>query len=177
MLGNSYSEQNCSAARALELVGERWSLLILRDSLFRDITQFGGFQKSLGIATNVLASRLESFVANGLMEPPANDGIPNSSHYIPTAKAMALKHVIIALTEWGEAWVPEQKGPIEFAHRDCGGQVSLTAKCSNCAHTPNASDIMARPKNNCPHLSRQNKNSLQSANINPIEATSAAAKL
>ena len=95
MLGNSYTKQNCSAARALELVGERWSLLILRDALFRDISQFGGFQKSLGIATNILASRLENFVAAGLIEYGSNSGSADAGHYKPTAKAIALKPVII----------------------------------------------------------------------------------
>src|SRR3990170_2223295 len=68
MLGRLYENQNCSAARALELVGERWSLLILRDAMFGNLTRFSQFQKSLGIATNVLAKRLEDFVAAGLME-------------------------------------------------------------------------------------------------------------
>src|SRR5262249_25709747 len=68
VLGRHYDNQDCSAARALELVGERWSLLILRDAMFGGITRFSQFQKGLGIATNVLAERLEGFVAAGLME-------------------------------------------------------------------------------------------------------------
>ena len=68
MLGRLYENQDCSAARALELIGERWSLLILRDAMFGGFTRFSQFQKSLGIATNILARRLEDFVATGLME-------------------------------------------------------------------------------------------------------------
>lgn len=146
MLGNSYANQNCSAARALELVGERWSLLIIRDSLFRGITQFGSFQKSLGIATNILASRLEGFVANGLMEYQTGSQATDQRHYIPTAKAIALKPIIMALTEWGEEWVPDRKGPIYFAHRDCGGRLSLTATCSKCDVLPSNLDIVTQPK-------------------------------
>lgn len=63
MLGNLYKTQECSAARALEVVGERWSLLILRDALFRGYTRFGDFERSLEIAPNILAKRLEGFVA------------------------------------------------------------------------------------------------------------------
>jgi len=146
MLGNSYANQNCSAARALELVGERWSLLIIRDSLFRGITQFGSFQKSLGIATNILASRLEGFVANGLMEYQVSHELTDQRHYVPTAKAIALKHVIMALTEWGEEWVSDRKGPIYFAHRDCGTRISLAATCTKCGVLPSNLDIVTRPK-------------------------------
>ena len=68
VLGRTYEGQNCSAARALEVVGERWSLLIMRDALFRGMTRFSDFQRSLGLASNVLAKRLDGFVENGLME-------------------------------------------------------------------------------------------------------------
>ena len=68
MLGRLYENQECSATRTLELVGERWSLLILRDAMFRNFTRFSQFQRSLGIATNVLARRLEGFLQAGLME-------------------------------------------------------------------------------------------------------------
>ena len=68
MLGHLYENQDCSAARTLELVGERWSLLILRDAMFRRSTRFSEFQKSLGIATNILTRRLDRFVDVGLMK-------------------------------------------------------------------------------------------------------------
>jgi len=67
MLGRTYEKQNCSAARTLELVGERWSHLILRDALFRGMTRFSDFERSLGIAPNILTKRLEVFVAAALL--------------------------------------------------------------------------------------------------------------
>ena len=67
MLGRTYDSQVCSIARALEVVGERWSLLILRDAVFAGVTRFGDFQHNLGIATNVLQARLDAFVDSGLM--------------------------------------------------------------------------------------------------------------
>ena len=146
MLGKLYAEQNCSAARALELVGERWSLLILRDSVFRGITQFGCFQKSLGIATNILAARLDSFVENGLLEFAADREAQNTRHYLPTQKALALKHVIMALTAWGDAWVPDRRGPIEFGHHGCEGHVLLLARCDTCDKSPGSSEIMTRSR-------------------------------
>lgn len=74
MLGRYYPGQTCSAASALELVGERWSLLILRDAFFRGHTRFSDFERSLGIAPNILTKRLESFVSDGLMELRAEPG-------------------------------------------------------------------------------------------------------
>src|SRR5712691_11791659 len=68
MLGKSYDTQVCSIARALELVGERWSLLILRSAVFAGSTRYGEFQRSLGIATNILQNRLDGLVAAGIME-------------------------------------------------------------------------------------------------------------
>jgi len=68
MLGRTYESQNCSVARSLELIGERWSLLILRDAIFAGATRFGDFQRSLGLASNILTTRLDRFVETGLME-------------------------------------------------------------------------------------------------------------
>src|ERR1051325_2648260 len=107
MLGRLYENQDCSAARALELVGERWSLLILRDAMFRNYTRFSQFQKSLGIATNILSKRLESFVADGLMARRQPSG--EQAEYRLTRKGLELKPTIMALTEWGDKWL--QPGP------------------------------------------------------------------
>ncbi|MGH2588269.1 MAG: winged helix-turn-helix transcriptional regulator [Dehalococcoidia bacterium] len=123
MLGRLYEKQDCSAARALELVGERWSLLILRDALFRNFTRFSQFQKSLGLATNILAKRLEGFVAVGLMEHRQPQASGEQAEYQLTQKGLELKPVIIALTEWGDKWV--QPGPVVFQHKSDGQPVEL----------------------------------------------------
>lgn len=78
MLGKTYPGQDCSAARALELVGERWTLLLLRDAMFRNYVRYSQFSESLGIATNVLARRLDGLVASGLMEARVNG--PRADH-------------------------------------------------------------------------------------------------
>src|SRR5262245_52859388 len=111
MLGRFYQKQDCSAARALELVGERWSLLILRDAMFRRYTRFNQFQKNLEIATNILANRLDWFVETGIMER-RESGAGEKAEYVLTEKGLELKPVIIALTEWGDKWV--QPGPAVF---------------------------------------------------------------
>ena len=142
MLGRLYDNQDCSAARALELVGERWSLLILRDAMFRNFTRFSQFQKSLGLATNVLAKRLEAFVAAGIMEHRQPRATGERSEYTLTQKGLELKPVIIALTAWGDKWV--QPGPVEFQHEPDGQPIELQLRRVG-DDTPVAiSDIVAR---------------------------------
>lgn len=126
MLGRTYEGQECSAARTLELVGERWSLLILRDAMFRNSTRFSQFQKSLGVATNILAKRLESFVADGLMERRQADS-GEQAEYVLTRKGLELKPVIVALTEWGDKWLGP--GPVVFKNRSGGPPVALRLRC------------------------------------------------
>ena len=102
MLGRTYDREVCSAARALEIAGERWSLLILRNAAFAGMTRFTDFQKSLDMAPNVLAARLEHFVETGLMTmSPGSEGYPT---YHLTKKGLDFKPVIVALTEWGDRW-------------------------------------------------------------------------
>jgi DNA-binding HxlR family transcriptional regulator len=136
MLGNSYDTQDCSAARALELVGERWSLLIMRDAMFRNYTRFSQFQKSLGIATNVLTKRLEDFVAAGLMarRQPAE--------YLLTEKGLDLKPVIIALTVWGDKWVGP--GPVVYQNASDGQPVELQLRRIGDDTQVAVADVVAR---------------------------------
>jgi len=122
VLGNRYENQECSAARALELVGERWSLLILRDAMFRKYTRFSQF-KQLGVATNILAKRLEGFVAAGLMAHRQPEGPGEQAEYLLTQKGLEMKPAIIALTAWGDKWV--RPGPVVYRHAADGRPVEL----------------------------------------------------
>jgi DNA-binding HxlR family transcriptional regulator len=117
MLGRLYSGQDCAMARALELIGERWTMLIVRDARFRGLSRFGEFQKSLGIATNVLASRLEHLVEYGVLAFDAAAG-----SYTLTESGEDLLTAAIALTEWGEKWV--SRGPIDFVAGADGRRVT-----------------------------------------------------
>ncbi|MEV4689391.1 winged helix-turn-helix transcriptional regulator [Microbacterium sp. LWH3-1.2] len=130
MLGKTYDTQVCSIARSLEMVGERWSLLIVRDALFARVTRFGDFQHNLGIATNILASRLESFVAAGIME---RDGAVD---YVLTPKGRALAVSLIALTEWGDDWASPIDPPILYRHSVCDNAVHAAATCVACGVVP-----------------------------------------
>jgi DNA-binding HxlR family transcriptional regulator len=141
MLGRLYENQECSAARALELVGERWSMLILRDAMFRSYTRFSQFQKSLGIATNILAKRLEGFVAAGIMEhQPGSAGEP--AEYLLTRKGLELKPAIIALTQWGDKWV--KPGPAVFQSASDGQPVEVQLRRIGDGVSVEVADVIAR---------------------------------
>ena len=146
MLGRLYEDQDCSAARALELIGERWSLLILRDALFRGFTRFSEFQRALQVAPNILAKRLEHFVASGLME--TRQDAPHSDHhqYCLTAKGQELKPIVLALSAWGAKWT--RPGRMIYAHRNCasGGEVELRLRCTACDAVPDLSDVVVMPR-------------------------------
>ena len=142
MLGRLYENQDCSAARTLELVGERWSLLILRDALFRNFTHFSQFQRSLGLATNILAKRLEGFVAAGLMDYRRPGGAGAHGEYLLTQKGLELKPVVIALTEWGDKWV--RLGPVAFQHAADGQPVELQLRRAGDDAPVASADVVAR---------------------------------
>jgi DNA-binding HxlR family transcriptional regulator len=124
------------------LIGERWSLLILRDAMFRNYTHFSQFQKSLGIATNILAKRLESFVAAGIMEQRQPGASGERTEYLLTQKGLELKPVIIALTEWGDKWV--QPGPVVFRNESDGQPVELQLRRVGDDTQVAIADIVAR---------------------------------
>lgn len=140
MLGRLYETQECSAARTLELVGERWSLLILRDAMFRRYTRFTQFQQSLGIATNILTRRLEDFVAAGLMERRYAPDQPPA--YLLSQKGLELKPVIVALTEWGDKWV--RPGPVVFRTQSDGRPVTLQLRRTGEDTEVAIADVVAR---------------------------------
>ncbi len=144
VLGRMYPKENCSAARALELVGERWSLLIVRNAVFGGMTRFAEFQTQLGIATNVLAARLEGFVTAGLMHHrSAEDG--SGREYVLTEKGRELAVVVIALTEWGDRWAAPDGPPILMRHDSCGGTVCVSVECTRCGQPPTSTEIVAVP--------------------------------
>ena len=144
MLGRLYESQDCSAARTLELVGERWSLLILRDAMFGGSTRFSQFQKSLGIATNILARRLEGFVDSGLMEHRQPGASGEQAEYLMTQKGLELKPVLIALTEWGDQWL--QPGPMVFQNRSDGQPVGVQLRCAVDGTQVAVADVVARQR-------------------------------
>ncbi|MEV7930212.1 MULTISPECIES: helix-turn-helix domain-containing protein [unclassified Kitasatospora] len=99
----THEESTCPVARPLDVVGDGWTLLIVRDA-FDGLRRFGQFQKNLGLARNILSARLANLVANGVFAlAPAADGSPYQE-YVLTEKGRALFPVITALRQWGDQW-------------------------------------------------------------------------
>ncbi len=146
MLGKTYDSEVCSAARALELVGERWSLLIIRNALFAGATRYSDF-RSLAIATNILKSRLDSFIESGIMERRGSMRNPEHYEYVLTEKGRDLATVVVALTEWGDRWLAPDGPPMLYTHSVCGGQISVQATCVNCGeiHEPTEIGVLPGP--------------------------------
>lgn len=141
MLGRTYENQVCSAARALEIAGERWSLLILRNAAFAGMTRFSDFQKGLDIAPNILAARLAHFVESGIMV--TSDAGEGRETYHLTKKGLDFVPVIVALTKWGDRWAAPDGVPIAYEH-ECGGRVTQILRCTKCGETAQPGDVTAR---------------------------------
>lgn len=145
MLGRTYDSQVCSIARALEVVGERWTLLILRNAVFAGTTRFRDFQQSLGVATNVLASRLDALVDSGIMERHPAPDRAGGHLYVLTDKGRDLTPVLIALTEWGDRWAAPDGPPIRYVHDACGSPVTVSVGCARCGPLTDPGGVVALP--------------------------------
>lgn len=145
MLRNDYSGQACSIARALEVVGERWTLLILRDA-FLGIRRFDDFVEDLGIARNVLQSRLGRLVDEGVLERRAYSERPPRHEYVLTEKGLDLWPVVVSLMRWGDHYAVGPEGPPTLlSHRGCGGAVTAALECATCGAALGPRDVRAEP--------------------------------
>ena len=104
MLKRDYANQDCSIAAALEIVGERWTLLIVRDALL-GLRRFDEFQESLGIARNVLADRLNRLVEEGILDRVRYSEKPERYEYVLTEKGRDLRLALAGLRQWGDSYV------------------------------------------------------------------------
>ena len=134
------SDLACSVARTLDVVGERWTLLVLRDA-FQGKRRFEEFTRSLPIARNILSDRLSLLVENGILERSAYQQRPTRYEYRLTPKGFELYPVIVALLQWGDRYLAGAEGPpLELLHKECGGSISAQAVCS-CGAAVSARDI------------------------------------
>ncbi|HEX6388992.1 MAG TPA: helix-turn-helix domain-containing protein, partial [Solirubrobacteraceae bacterium] len=132
MLRNDYDNQVCSLARALEVVGERWTLLIVRD-VFLGLRRFDELQADLGIARNVLQTRLERLVEHGVLEKVPYQERPPRHEYRLTEKGIDLWPTIVSLLQWGDRYAPAPQGPpVLITHKECGGELDAHRICARC---------------------------------------------
>jgi DNA-binding HxlR family transcriptional regulator len=124
MLNREYEGQNCSIARALEIVGERWTLLIIRD-VFLGIRRFDELQESLGVARNVLTDRLHRLVGEGVLERVPYSERPTRYEYRLTTKGCDLNIALSGLRQWGDKYLSEQ--PSRLLRRKADKQPVIAA--------------------------------------------------
>ena len=154
MLRRSYPGQVCSIARALEVVGERWTLLILRDAVV-GLKRFDEFQDSLGIASNVLTSRLKLLCDEGVLERSPDEERPGRPKYVLTDKGRELGPALIVLMKWGDRHYPTPKGPPRLTlHAGCGGTIGSDLRCDRCGRQAKGGEIEFLPGPGAPGAAR-----------------------
>ncbi len=144
MLGSDYGTQNCSIARTLELVGERWTFLVLRD-VFLGVRRFDALQRDLGVARNVLAARLERLVGEGILVKVPYSERPLRHEYRLTDKGIDLWPVVVELLRWGDRYAAPKGPPIVIRHKGCGGELGERRTCTCCGEPLSVRDVRAEP--------------------------------
>jgi DNA-binding HxlR family transcriptional regulator len=135
---------HCSVAQCLEVVGEWWSMLILRDA-FLGVTRFDQFQERLGISRNVLNQRLATLVEAGvLVKVPYNDHPPRHDYRL-TDKGRDLWPVVTTMRQWGDKYAAPDGPPLQLEHKGCGEISDAVLTCTTCGEPIGARDVRAVP--------------------------------
>ena len=129
-----FGEMHCSVARSLNIIGESWTLLILRTLLVQGLRKFDEIQQSLGISTNVLAARLARLTDEGLVVQKRYNDRPPRYEYVPTEKALELRPVLLILMAWGNKHLAESQNerPTTIIHNGCAHEMTPRIACSHC---------------------------------------------
>jgi len=142
---DSLDREHCSLARALAVLGDRWTLMILRDA-FMGVRRFDDFGESLGIARRVLSERLAALVEEGVLRKVAYQERPTRYEYKLTEKGFALYPVIISMVHWGDRFYAGESGPpVLHTHQTCGHDFRSVATCSECGEALDARAVTLRP--------------------------------
>ena len=141
------STENCPVQRTLDVVGEKWTLLILRDAV-NGVRRFDDFHRHIGLSEAVLSDRLRKLVASGILAavPYREPGSRSRNEYRLTRKGWDLWPVLMALTQWGERHAVDSEGPVlDIRHTDCGSRVRVVVECSTDHTALTPGDVTARP--------------------------------
>ena len=141
-LPREYTAESCPIARSLEIVGERWTLLIIRDA-FYGVRRFSDFRAHLGIPKAVLADRLALLVAEGVFTKMSAGG--RRDEYVLTDKGHRLWPTIWSLITWGNENYLQTPIRRTYRHADCGGTIRPDRICSECGQQPDAQDLVVDP--------------------------------
>jgi DNA-binding HxlR family transcriptional regulator len=140
----SFEGLTCSVAQCLDVVGEWWSLLIVRDA-FLGVTRFEDFQARLGISRNILTQRLNHLVEAEILSRVPYCDHPPRAEYRLTAKGLDLWHVVTAMRQWGDRWAAPAGPPLGIRHTACGQIVTAVPTCSHCGERLDARSVTAIP--------------------------------
>jgi len=142
-----YSTENCSIAASLALLGEKWTLLVLRDA-FNGVRRFEDMYQRIGAPRQVLSARLSRLVDEGVLRrvPYREPGQRQRDEYRLTQKGLDLYPVLVALMHWGDKWAADPDGPaVTLHHRDCGSDVGLALWCADGHQLADAREVTPRP--------------------------------
>ena len=142
MQRTSFETMNCSVAQCLEVVGEWWSMLIVRDA-FLGVRRFDDFQARLGISRNVLQQRLVHLVDAGVLERVPYSDHPPRHEYRLTDAGRDLWPVLTAMRQWGDRWRAPDGPPVELVHGACGQVTTVVSACSACGEPLGPRDVRA----------------------------------
>ena len=144
-------DTNSSIEATLKTVGDRWTLLILRN-IFRGIKRFETIQQDLGVARNLLSKRLQHLVENRVIESFLYQEKPDRYEYRLTDKGRALSPSLIALMQWGDQWCSTKEPPVKLIHDNCGSPLTHSVKCNTCKTDVRANEIRSLDKFNKPKI-------------------------
>ena len=145
MRRTSFANWPCSVARTMDLLGDWWTPLVLREATY-GIRRFDDFQRELGIARNTLAERLRRLVEAGLFEKRVYEDLPVRYEYLLTEAGREFYQVLLAMTSWGDRWLAEESGPpIVTRHETCGHDFHAEVVCSHCREPVALADVAPRP--------------------------------
>ena len=138
MLNREY-DQVCSIARTLEVLGERWTLLVIRD-VFNGRRRFDQIQENLGVARNVLSTRLALLVEEGILEKRAYQERPPRYEYFLTDKGLDLWPILVGMLHWGDRHLSDEGPPMLVRHKGCEGLIDERGYCEKCGERLEARD-------------------------------------
>jgi len=145
MRWSDIGEDICSVSRALSIVGDRWSLLIIR-SAFLGTRRFSDFQSEIGVTRPRLSDRLSKLVQGGVFEKVEYQNNPVRYEYRLTEQGVDLYPVIMSLVKWGDKWLAGEAGkPLEYIHQKCGNKVMPNLTCPGCAQEIDPHDMLVVP--------------------------------
>lgn len=144
MLPRTYDTQTCSIARSLEVVGDRWTLLVIRTA-FEGVRRFDDFQDHLGVARNVLTDRLGRLCDEGILRKHRYQERPERYEYRLTRKGVELWPTMMTLLMWGDRHYAEEGPPVIVGHRGCAGELTSRLTCSVCGVALGPTDVDPRP--------------------------------